>query len=136
MTIDRYVVTLRASLLVHPARAAELAEEVRAHLEDAAHDLQMAGMTPPNSERKAIRRFGAPAEVAQSLSAVRSRERPRGARALVVVLAATVALMALGGSAVTSAYTVPPSSARRHPTQATMRPLSPARGVTPGGYRR
>ena len=37
---------------------------MRGHLEDAARDLQMAGLSPCESEREAVRRFGAPDEVA------------------------------------------------------------------------
>lgn len=118
MGIDRYITSLCARLPLPPFHASEVAEEVRGHLEDAARDLQMAGLTPGESEREAVRRFGAPEEVAGALvRAERARRGQRRARTrgLVAATLAAAALAALGGSAVASAYT-PPASAGLHHT--------------------
>lgn len=106
MSIDRYVVALRAHLTASPARAAELSEEVRGHLEDAARDLQMAGLSPLESELEAVRRFGLPEEIAAALAPMRNAPR-RPTRLTVTLLAAAALTIALGGSAVASAYVVP-----------------------------
>lgn len=119
MTIDHYVTSLRGRLPIAPSRVAEVAEEVRGHLEDAARDLQMGGLSPSESEREAVRRFGSADEIAGALArAERARRRQRWAstRGLVAVTLTAAALAALGGSAAASAYTTPPS-AHGHRTQ-------------------
>src|SRR5579875_3924109 len=105
MSIDRYVTSLRARLPIAPCQAAEVAEEVRGHLEDAARDLQMGGLAPGESEREAIRRFGPADEIASALVRVERARRQRRAstRGLVAALLAAAALAALGGSAAASA---------------------------------
>lgn len=115
MSIDRYVVTLRTRLILPRAQAAEFADEVRAHLEDAARDLQMSGLDPRESEREAVRRFGPPDEIAAAARTQHSQRRllslsisttrsTMHARPLVALMAAIIVLAALGGN-VASAYT-------------------------------
>src|SRR5581483_9115523 len=96
----------RDHLTVSPARAAELSEEVRGHLEDAARDLQMAGLPPCESEHEAVRRFGLPEEIAAALAPARNAPR-RPTRLTVTLLAAAILTIALGGSAMASAYVAP-----------------------------
>lgn len=129
--IDRYVTSLRARLPLPPLRAAEVAEEVRGHLEDAARDLQMRGLTPHESEREAVRRFGAPEEiagvVARAERAQRGQRRAR-TRGLVTATLAAAVLAALGGSAVASAYTPPASAGLRGAHTTIVRSHSAAHG--------
>ena len=133
MSIDRYVVALRAHLTVPPARVAELSEEVRAHLEDAARDLQMAGLSPRESEREAVRRFGLPEEIAAALAPVRSAPR-RPTRLTVTLFAAAAFTIALGGSAVASAYVAPQHGGPSSPVVARMYHV-PAPGIIQKGER-
>jgi hypothetical protein len=108
VSIDRYVATLRARLPLPNCQAQELADEVRAHLEDAARDLQMAGLAPQESEREAVRRCGPPEQIVAALTQARRSERRRssaaGPRLFAALLVAAVTLAALGGN-VASAYT-------------------------------
>jgi hypothetical protein len=115
MAIDRYIVELQARL---GATDADASEELRAHLEDAAHDLERAGVAPDESEREAIRRLGSPEEVAVAFAAER-REYRRGSRPLIAALLAATTLAILGGSAVAAANTpapAVPSHGRAYPT--------------------
>jgi hypothetical protein len=116
MSIDRYVTMLRARLPLSPSRAAEVSEEVRGHLEDAARDLQMAGLAPDASEHEAIRRFGAAEEIAAAMARANRRRRP-ATRGVLSALVVATALVALGGSAVSAAYTPPASSGSPHTTR-------------------
>lgn len=108
MSIDAYVTTLCARLTIPRTQAAELSDEVRGHLEDAARDLQMAGLGPRESELEAIRRFGPPDDIATAVLQTRRTERRqaarRGTRMAGAVLAAAIVLAALSGN-VASAYT-------------------------------
>ena len=100
--------TLRACLPLPRAQARELADEVRAHLEDSARDLQMAGLAPLESEREAVRRCGPPDQIAVVVTQMRRAERRRalasGPRLCAAVLVATLTLAALGDT-VASAHT-------------------------------
>ncbi len=119
MSIDRYVISLHEHLTAAMGRggdpsarraatrqADDLAEEVRSHLEEAARDLQLAGISPGESERRAVGRFGPPDEIATALARSCRRERPR-ARPVAGLLVAAALMAVLGGSAVATAYAAP-----------------------------
>jgi len=114
--IDSYVADLSAGLALPASRAREVTDEVRAHLEDAVRDLRLAGLPAAASEREAVRRFGAPAEIAAVVVATERRPTRLAARARrpVAALLIAAALAALGGGAVASAHT--PPAARVTPT--------------------
>lgn len=134
MSIDRYVMTLRAQLSASPAGAAELVEEVRAHLEDAAHDLQMAGVALLESEREAVRRCGPPEEIAQ---AHRCERRRAGRPVVAMLVAMAVLIVAFGGSAAASAHPAPRSIVSHHPVVARFsQPAVMPRVGQRGGYAR
>lgn len=107
MAIDHYVTALRTRLPFASCHAAEVTEEVQGHLEDAARDLQMAGLSPYESEREAIRRFGTPDEISGALiRAERAwRQSRASARGLLAATLAAAALAALGAGAVAAAHT-------------------------------
>jgi anti-sigma factor RsiW len=136
MSIDRYVTGLRARLPITPSQAAEVAEEVQGHLEDAARDLQMGGLSPSESEHEAIRRFGPADEIADALvRAERARRQRRAStRGLVAAMLAAAALAALGGSAAASAYTAPPSTHGHHTQTVIARGSNVAPTLGKGGH--
>ena len=125
MSIDRYVSTLRARL-GGPIRVDETLEEVRGHLEDAAHELQMAGFSRADSEREAVRRFGEPDEIAAAMTHARKREARRDGRLAAVLVAAT--LLLLGGNAVAFANTHTPRAHRPATAAVSRAPITSPRG--------
>ncbi len=110
MAIDRYIMAARARMaaLSDDAQADETAEELRAHLEDAACELQLRGIDPCESEREAVRRFGASDDVAVALAAAH-RRRVSGRRSLLAALV-VAALTILGSGVVASAHTPSPTA--------------------------
>ncbi|MGH2347588.1 MAG: permease prefix domain 1-containing protein [Chloroflexota bacterium] len=108
MGFDQYLSRLGESLSF-PHYAEEISEELRGHLEDAAHDLQLAGMHREAGEREAIRRLGSPEVIAAAFQSERHRtgrsllHRPR---LLLAGVAVTTAL--LGSVAVAGAHTQHP----------------------------
>ena len=110
MAIDRYIMAARTRMdtLSDDAQADETAEELRAHLEDAARELQLRGVDPRESEREAVRRFGASDDVAMALVAAHRRRIP-GRRALSAALA-VAAIAILGSGVVVSAHTPSPTA--------------------------
>lgn len=125
MSIDRYVSTFRVRL-GSPIRGDETVEEVRGHLEDAAHELQMAGFNRADSEREAVRRFGEPDEIAAAMTRARKREARRDARLAAVLVAAT--LLLLGGNAVAFANTHTSHAYRPATAGAPRAPITSSRG--------
>ena len=109
MAFDQYLAEVRAA--TEPALlSADMTEELRGHLEDAAYDLQLAGMRPEESEQEAIRRVGQVEVVARafqrehrhSLSAALLRH-PRS-----LLAAAALATSLLGGAAAATAHSQHP----------------------------
>ncbi len=116
MAIDRYVMAARTRMatLSTGADADETAEELRAHLEDAACELQLRGIEPRESEREAVRRFGASDDVAVALVAAH-RRRVSGRRSLLAALV-VAAITVLGSGVVASAHTPSPTAPTPPPT--------------------
>jgi hypothetical protein len=105
MGFDDYLSSFRDSVPVERPVSPELAEELRGHLEDAAYDLQLAGMRREASEQEAMRRLGRPELIAAAFSR-QPRRTPssllRRPRLLLAVAALSVGL--LGGAAVAAAH--------------------------------
>ncbi len=133
MSIERYVATLRARLPLPPTQAQELADEVRAHLEDAARDLQMAGLTPQDSEREALRRCGPPEQIVATVAQMRRWEsrRATGPRLATALLVAAVALVALGGNVASASG----AHGGTRPTLVRAHVAPPASGIVKGHHR-
>src|SRR5579871_1645709 len=110
MAIDRYIETMRQSMDLSQLHDPDMLEELRAHLEDAACDLQLAGCDPLESERRAAQRLGHPESIIAA-ARVDQLERPRlparRTRSLAGALLVAATLIVLGGSAVTSANVQP-----------------------------
>ncbi len=134
MAIDRYIMAARTRMatLSTGADADETAEELRAHLEDAACELQLRGIEPRESEREAVRRFGASDDVAVALAAAH-RRRVSGRRPLLAALV-VAAVAVLGSGVVVSAHTPSPTPPMAPPTPASIRAHAtrlPLRGHAP-----
>jgi len=101
MNIDRYLASVRAGAALDD----DAVEELRAHLEDAATDLQLRGLDPSASRREALRRFGQPEDIGAAF--VRARRIKRlglyGPRSLLAALVVALSLAVLGGGAVAAA---------------------------------
>lgn len=133
MSTERYVATLRAGLPLPPTQAQELADEVRAHLEDAARDLQMAGLTPQDSEREALRRCGPPEQIVAAVTQMRRWEsrRTTGPRLAAAMLVAAVTLVALGGNVASASG----AHSNARPTLVRTHVAPPAIGIVKGQHR-
>lgn len=122
MAFDFYLRQVRTSLDTPAALNPELTEELRDHLEDAAHDLQLTGMQRAESEQEAMRRFGAPEVVAEAFRRAERRRSPGALlhhpRSWLAVAALATAL--LGGAAATAAHT-------QHPIPAVTTHMAPSR---------
>ncbi len=109
----------------------EAVEEMRAHLEDSVHDLQMQGLNPDRSVREALHRFGPVEDVTRAfvdLARTRPGRRRTGGgkrRAVLATLAVAATVAVLGGGAVASAHTSPGVSP---PSTIHGSPAAPARG--------
>ncbi len=132
MAIDRYIMAARTRMatLSTDADADETAEELRAHLEDASRDLQLRGVDPRESEREAVRRFGASDDVAVALVAAHRRRVP-GRRPLLAALV-VAAIAVLGSGVVASAHTPSPMAPAPPPTPASIR--AHATRLSPRGH--
>jgi hypothetical protein len=112
MNIDRYITSVRTR--AGSALDDDAAEELRAHLEDAANDLQLRGLDPAASRDEALRRFGQPEDIGAAF--VRARRVKRlgfyGPRSLVAALVVALSLAVLGGSAVAATH-APPKTMRQ-----------------------
>jgi uncharacterized membrane protein len=64
MSIEAYLAQLAGLLTLAPATRAEILQEVRDHLEDAAHHYIASGMARAQAEEQAVATFGDPVEVA------------------------------------------------------------------------
>ena len=106
--VERYLAELRP-LLARRARGRILAE-VHAHLNEAAADRLARGETLEDAQRRAIARFGAPAEVARQFNAL--RRRPRTLVRRLVAVSLTCAASASVGSA--TVWALEPGSAPGH----------------------
>jgi hypothetical protein len=96
--IAAYLAELRRDLPMGAARRRILAE-VGAHLEDGVQAARDSGLPAPDAERRAVERFGSPAELARRLAADLASEGARAAAAVsALALAGVVALWILMGS--------------------------------------
>ena len=73
MNIDRYIASVRTR--AGAALDDDAAEELCAHLEDAARDLQLRGLDPPASRYEALRRFGQPEDIGAAFVRARRVQR-------------------------------------------------------------
>jgi hypothetical protein len=101
MDFVEYLAQIRSAADLPSTAECDLTEELRGHLEDAALDLQLAGMPRQDSEREAMRRLGSPDLIAAAFRAERRRPS-RHPRALFA--AAALAASLLGSVAVSAAH--------------------------------
>ncbi|HVC82343.1 MAG TPA: permease prefix domain 1-containing protein [Chloroflexota bacterium] len=115
MDFAEYLGQIRAGINLPSVETSDLTEELRGHLEDAAQELQLAGMNSLDSEREAMRRLGSPKVIAAAFRTERKRasRRPR-----VLAGAAALAASLLGSAAVSAAHyqhpPVPSAPAANH----------------------
>jgi len=118
MNIDRYIASVRTR--AGAALDDDAAEELRAHLEDAANDLQLRGLDPSVSRREALRRCGQPEDIGAAF--VRARRVKRlglyGPRSLFAALVVALSLAVLGGSAVAATHAPPQRTLQGTPRHA------------------
>lgn len=117
MSVEEYLLQLQKRLDSAAAGNARLLEEMSAHLDDTARELEMGGLARGESEAEAKRRFGHVDDVATSVVVTgrtlrRQRVAPRWRPALVPAVLLS-AVIALAGSALASGY-VPSSSLTIH----------------------
>jgi hypothetical protein len=97
MSLLPYLAALRAQLAGDRPDCDDLIEELRTHLEECAHDLQLQGLSVAESEREALHRFGPPADLAAAFAAQRRSPAPfLGAMSFRARGAGLAAMLALG----------------------------------------
>jgi len=106
MGFDEYLSSVAESISLPQFAAEEITEELRGHLEDATHDLQLAGMRREASEREAMRRLGPPELLTAAYQHEHRRARSAVFRRPRLWLASVAVMTALlGGVAVAGAHT-------------------------------
>lgn len=123
--MDDVVQTITSSLRLPSRRRAAIARELRTHLEEAQHDLELSGLRAEEAAREAQRRLGDPAEIADGFSRVHRPPR----RAQIFLAFGLASALGLGVFGVSGSMA---SSA--HPAHAHAAPLHSgkhSRAVTP-----